>query len=152
MGDPLSAISLAGNICQFVQFTSALFSEAREFYDSNDGLSKATGDTRLMSESMKGCAERIKKLPSSKGQEVLAKLCATCRDVADDLLKALEKLEEKGTQQGKRASLRQSLYLIWKKDDIEKLHTRMRDLRSQLTAAVILSMRSVRNYLDPFSN
>ena len=42
--DPLSALGLASNIIQFVQFAAKLISESQEAYESIDGLSQRHSD------------------------------------------------------------------------------------------------------------
>ncbi|KAF2111130.1 hypothetical protein BDV96DRAFT_187039 [Lophiotrema nucula] len=140
--EPLSIISLAGNVVQFVEFTAKLFNEAQEIFESTDGLSKATREIRSVSESMIECANKAQNLASSGTvtDAQLAKLCTASADVAKQLLSALPAVEGKQVRKGKTTSIRQLLSMMWKKDEVRRLSQRMADLRSQLNTVVMLNL------------
>ena len=57
----------------------------------------------------------------------LQKLCASYNDVAEELLRELERLKRKGGQ-GKRQNVKQALHTMWKEKDIERLDQRLKKI------------------------
>ena len=121
MLDPLTALGLAGNIVQFVDFSSKIVSKARDIHNSANGSLPENIDTETVAQSLRVLYSNIAPQldsPSSAQEEILNKLCIGCDNIAQELLQALGKL----TIQGKRTkwkSLRQALKSVSSKEELD---------------------------------
>lgn len=144
MVDPLSALSLAGNIIQFIDFGCKLISESREICRS--GVPAQYVDLQIIAESLGDLSRSL--LPTSPSEddlatpkpqgEALERIAASCRGVADEILSTLNKLRLGDGLHGRWQSFCQALKVVWKKDRIEALRSRLDDLRSQLNIQICL--------------
>jgi hypothetical protein len=109
--DPLTALSLAGNIIQFVEFGSRLLSTAEELYHSSQGSLVRT----LIAKLRKSCpASTIQTEPVQKdgnSLDGLKSICDQSASVADELVTKLESLklkddDEYGQKQAKYRKLK----------------------------------------------
>jgi hypothetical protein len=129
--DPMSALSLAGNVVQFVSFSTGLVSGAYAIYHSSEGTSMENLELEFVTENLKQFSLRLSrgsKFPSSSfyatspssSDESLRQLSKSCKEVADELLSVLNdlKVNIKGEHR-KWDSFRQALKSVWKKDKIE---------------------------------
>jgi NACHT domain len=139
----LTAIGLAGNIIQFVDFGGKLVSKTAEIYKSGTGalienvdIETATNDLILLSTKLHDSAH-------SAGDTALKKLCQSCGDVAQQLLLALDKVKANGKHQ-KWKSFRKALQSVWNKEDIAALEQRLARYRDELNFRIVLDLRSVR--------
>jgi hypothetical protein len=57
--DPLTALSLAGTIVQFVDFGSRLFTDSREFYKSTTGTLKANEVLELIISDLRALVVKV---------------------------------------------------------------------------------------------
>lgn len=131
--DPLSAVSLAGNILQFVDTTKRLLSTARQI--SRAGAAEDILELESLTRDLRSWAQRV--TPSepqnakqgvwSEQEESIRALGRQSREVADELLGALDKLKAKSQGQVFRPleSLYRALRAIWTQKDIDVLQTRL---------------------------
>ena len=141
--EAFSALALAGNIIQFVEFGSKLLSLSFTIYHSTSGASGATEEwikiaTHLqhLCDQLSGVPPRIDPrtgLPASEDAS-LRKLTEDCKAAGDELLGALQRLTSKQSQ-GRRKwdSFRVALATIWKESDIEAMRRRLESYKSLLT-------------------
>jgi hypothetical protein len=147
--DPLSAISLAGSIVQFVQFSCSLISEASQLRKSTTGSSKQHADLEVIAENLRCLSDKLN-VPSSpstsalgayarasKEEEALENLAASCRQVASELTSAIRGLKARNGTPGTLKSFRQALKIIWSKDRITRLQGRLEILQHQMTPQMI---------------
>ena len=90
--ETFAAIGLAGNIVQFVHFTSTLLSETRELYRSTSGTSKKHRDLKTIADSLSQLSKKIK--DDSTDDTGLSNLAEQCCQVAKDLLDTISLLRK----------------------------------------------------------
>ncbi|XTI93234.1 hypothetical protein V2W45_1430275 [Cenococcum geophilum] len=149
--EPLSAISLAGNVVQFIDFCSKLLAESWELYRSSAGATASNLELEKTAESLGQLSDRINfSLESRTGatdyqpstdkatnaEEALRNTAISCRRVADDLLKTLHDLRVKGPNK-KWQSFLQPLRGIQKKEQIEQMSRRLSKYREELSLHLV---------------
>lgn len=132
MLDPLTAISLAATVVQFVDFTGKLLSGAHHLYKSEKGATEANQELEDLARDLR---QHVRKtdfnLITPGDKETLNeedasfhRLSQQCDSVASELLETLNSLRRKD---GNRAynSVKQALLTILKQDDIDELQGRL---------------------------
>ncbi|KAI9785343.1 MAG: hypothetical protein M1839_000361 [Geoglossum umbratile] len=137
--DPFSALGVAGNIVQFVDFTSKLFSKSRELYKSasgttaeNEELGKVTRELQALCVSL-ASATRTAPESARRGSNdaALRELSKSCKDAADELLTALGDLKAGGPHR-RWQSFYQALRTVWKKEKIRAMEDKIASYRNVL--------------------
>lgn len=153
--DPLSALSLAGNIIQFVDFGTRLFAEGQELYKSEAGRLKADEELELVINDLSALVRKIQKaVPpnapdmsqaiSDEDKEQLTTFENICHEtvkVAKEILTKLGKLKVEGTK-GKRKwqVFHQIILRTWTKDEVDGLLKRLSTLETALEMRIIFSI------------
>ncbi|KAI8630912.1 hypothetical protein F5Y19DRAFT_39516 [Xylariaceae sp. FL1651] len=141
--DPVTAVALAGNILQFIQFVGSLLDNTRKLHASatstscmNDHFQDICGtlinfNTQLQQPSVSSTG-RADKL--SKHGKPLAECAAACRRECEDLLRIMNRLRAIATN-GPRYwnSFRAALAEVWKQNEIEDLRSRIAERQRQMT-------------------
>ena len=146
--DPLSALGLASNVIQFVEFGCKLVSGAVEIYEARDGTLAANSelgyiieDLRDMSVSLgPGSQHQVSGL--SKDETKLQELAISCKELADEFLLVLENLKVQGRHKRWKSAL-QATRSAWNKRQIRNYMKRINEFRSQLTARLVSILRFV---------
>ena len=134
--DPLSALGLAGNIVQFIDFGSKLVCKGRQIYKSSVGaldqhvdLEAITNDLVLLIAQIEPSKYRNQESDAPLEEDaVFLKLTAVCNDVAL-------------TGRHRRwKSVRQALKTQWKTEKIEELSRRLSGFREELILHVTVSL------------
>ncbi|KAJ9614088.1 hypothetical protein H2200_002224 [Cladophialophora chaetospira] len=140
--DPFSALGLAGNVLQFIDFCGNVISESRKTYQSASESSPENIELGSVAVDLQQLCAQLQ--PSNRGQEAsavadqkLAKTLAWCEGVAADLLSAIEQLKIKTGPHRKWRSFRQALITVWKKDKLSGLQRRLSFLREQVTLHLV---------------
>ncbi|KAJ8133152.1 hypothetical protein O1611_g474 [Lasiodiplodia mahajangana] len=145
--DPLTAIGLAGNVIQFVQFTSDLTRTAVEICKSPTGCAAdiltldslyqqlnnfndrlASGHSSTMSAQLGGrsCASALD-IPSFRELSLL------CKSDCEKLLSVVGTLKGKGGPGKRWQSFRTALRMVWRKEEIEELEKRLNRTQTTMT-------------------
>ncbi|KAF2108395.1 hypothetical protein BDV96DRAFT_587714 [Lophiotrema nucula] len=131
--EALAAVSLAGTIVQFVQFSCSLLSLTASIKKSDDGLSSGHSDLQLIAGDInKFCA---KFAVDNTVDPSLARIASRSQSVAKDLLSAIEKITKKYDSHEKTRGwehFSQALKSIWNKKTINELMARVEALRDQM--------------------
>jgi hypothetical protein len=138
--DPFSALGLAGNIVQFVDFASKLFSKSKELYKSASGTTRQNQELEDATDTLRRLCASLKKVDQGGSKSagrlndegLLRELANNCHATANELLSALEDLRTRGPH-GKWQSFRQALRTAWKEDKIVAMENKLTSYRSQLT-------------------
>jgi hypothetical protein len=150
--DPLSALSLAGNIIQFIDFGGKLLSSARELYKSSVGVLNVNEEITLITTDLEGLLEKLRgSLCASQGNHrnqdginSLNKICDEAAAVAQELLTRLGTLRiTPGCKHRKWESLRVAIRSLWNEKEIASLSKRLAMLKEVLKTRVLLSLRLV---------
>jgi hypothetical protein len=138
--EPLTALSLAANILQFIDFASKLVSSSIEISRSSDGLTVTNSELTTISESLLELNltfEFSDDLPLSQPSK---NLIEGCNEVGRELRKALDRLKNlEGGQ--KWSSVRQALLTIWRSGEITALAERLDRFRQQLMIEICAALR-----------
>jgi hypothetical protein len=146
--DPLTAIGLAGNIVQFVDFSFKIVSKASEIKQSADGVLTENLDLEIVTRDLVAINARLKESlqnPSvtvslTQEQGRLDDLRERCTEVADELLDALNKLKAKGSK-GRWKSLRHALKSVWDRDKIIQIQSRLTCFKGELELRILVDMK-----------
>jgi hypothetical protein len=145
--DPLSAISLAGNIVQFVDFASKIVSKGNQIRSN----SATTENLELegTTEKLLGIVSRLKEqaeiVPKSgcltEDDQMLEDLTSNCIGVGKVLLDRLQELKvPAGAKHRKWKSLRQGLRTVRDKN-LEAFAAKLAEFRSQLEVGILLKLK-----------
>jgi N-terminal domain on NACHT_NTPase and P-loop NTPases len=144
--DPFTAIGLAGNIVQFIDYSSKLITSAYEIYKSSTG--SAPDHVHL-----DGIATRLLELtrslqepeshPSSSHERspALQKLVEECCQDSQALLDLIKALRAKNGSKWSR--FRQAIKSTLKKEQIDRLENRLRDHRNEIAFHLVAMLRYV---------
>jgi hypothetical protein len=150
--DPLTAISLASNIVQFVDLGCKILSGAYEVYRSSEGstaedldLTKVVDDLDTVTTKLAASIEQKEKALAQHQQfredEFDERLLAyECLGVGREI-KLLLKNVASDCKKGKLSSLRQGILCVWYRDEIEVLKNRLARFREQLVFRMLVSLR-----------
>jgi hypothetical protein len=150
--DPLSALSLAGNVIQFVDFGTQLFSKTCELYKSPVGTLKANDEIRLITTDLEVLVKKLRQslCSSEENQENdghwndFQKICDEAADVAEELLQRLETLKlNKDSKHPVWSSVKVAVQSLWNEKEIKSLSKRLTRLKEVLETKVLFSIRSV---------
>lgn len=147
--DPLSALSLAACIIQFIDFGMGLVSDAYEIAHSSTGATRCNDDLEGACATLNILIDELKILPGDIAQlsnrvpeeVVLITTAAKCRATANELHLLLENLQSRGTKCGISYSLRQALRLAFSKRKLEELENKLVLCRSELSTCLNVIIR-----------
>ena len=151
--DPLSALSLAGNVIQFVDFGSKLLGKAGELYRSpvgslaiHDELLLITTDLQALVATLRQSIPSLNSIDSSDqthndSWSSFRKICDEAAKVADELVARLSRLTIKDGKYRKLRSIQQAVESLWSEKEITVLLQRLSGLREALESRIIFSIR-----------
>ena len=141
--DPLSALGLAGNIVQFVDFSCKLISEAQEIYHSERGKSAKAQTLSTLAQDLKKLNDGLE-VSMARGTSAAGPLIRTlafdCQKVADDILVDIQKLESQCKPHQKWASFRAALRETFGDNSVRHLSSRIKELHEQVNLRVLTVM------------
>lgn len=138
--DPLSIISLTGNIAQFISLGYGIVSTSREIYHSGAGTSEKVQTCTLLAEDMRRSIRTISKHPvlaepPSEDTKILHAIVDECDRLASKLLAELDTLRVNRKAVSRHIeALRVSGTMWWKKKDIDEVLSRLAMLEARLRA------------------
>lgn len=137
MLDPLSAVSLAAAILQFVDFGSKIIVSGYEIYRSVDGTTEENTDIEYLTQRIHEFQDQFtpSSNPLTRNPQELQDLAQDCSHIAGDLLVLLDKLKvkEKGLFRTWHA-LQQSCRLAWKKGEIARKEKLLNNISNQVNS------------------
>ncbi|KAJ4988895.1 hypothetical protein SVAN01_05519 [Stagonosporopsis vannaccii] len=131
MVEALAAISLVGNILQFIQFTKGLLETSRAVFDA--GATTGHLELEAIAKDLRNRADdivepRLAKIDATNGTSDPLKLLALkCKGTADEILTVLARLRLDGNQT-RWTSFLQALRTQWHESQIEALRIRLNDI------------------------
>jgi hypothetical protein len=143
--DPLSALSLAGNVVQFIDFCSSILSERRRIYQSGAESSENIA-LKSVADSLRDFSARFKINPQNYGQtdmrdQKLSAVLVSCEGVASELLQAAQCVKPQDGPHKKWSSFRQAIASVWQKEKLLGMKSRLSFLREQITLHIVSSVR-----------
>ena len=136
--EPLSALSLAGNVIQFIEFTTKLLSTSIEVYRSAEGASNdhlTLGEIcgQLSGLSGRLCASKVN-YRESASEIALRDIADLCNADCARILAVLNDLKVKEGSHRAWNSFRHALKHAWKGErEVEKLMGQLRDRQAAMT-------------------
>jgi hypothetical protein len=158
MLDPLTALSLAGNIIQFVDFASKLVVKGREIYDSAEGLSVGDRELETIAKDLWDISTRFKpRIPprlnsdldqlesGQKTDTTLTELSNQCCLISEELIHTLGKLKLSDLNHSNRRwkSVRHAFKSLWNKEEMGVMVARLQSLREEWSFHILISLRWV---------
>jgi hypothetical protein len=143
MLDPLTALSVAGTIVQFVDFGIKLVSKSNELYNSTNGTSIGNAELEVIAEDLQELTCRLQQVPDSgtAEDEALHKLAEQCAAVAKEFLLVLKEHKVQGTTERRWKSARQAMKGLMSRDEVDKVVLRLQRFRDELNLHILVSMR-----------
>ena len=142
--DPLSALSLAANVIQFVDFSFELLNSSRKIYNSISGTSEDGQHLQKVHSELPAFSTQLrddknhsaKVIPAENQSEHSSSLRETaeaCRKDCERLLGIIEKLKVKsGTRRKWWQSFSIAILEVWKSKDVERLKKRIDEYRNSM--------------------
>ncbi|KAI9661135.1 MAG: hypothetical protein M1821_009462 [Bathelium mastoideum] len=155
--DPFSALGLASNIIQFVDFGSKIISRSIEQYQSVLGTNAQHVHLESITVSLRSIAKGLSESSAADqqakkhGEDSLRLLAIRCRETADQLLAEIEKLKVDPRLSGtsrKFASLWQAFASLKEENRLAKFEQTLEQYRSQLTMHLVALVRDQNSSLQ----
>ncbi|KAI1357391.1 hypothetical protein F5Y08DRAFT_346770 [Xylaria arbuscula] len=128
--DPLTALGVAANVVQFVDFASKLIGKSKEVYNSASGASEDTTTREIIARDI---ARIGKSIVAPQGcSETLKELIGESDRISQELLTALGKLRIKG-HKTKWKTFVVAIRGVWSEDEVEAMGTRLGKLQTEIT-------------------
>jgi len=145
MLDPLTALGLAGNVVQFVEFLVQLLDKAHEVHKSAQGTSQENLDIETVAETIRALQTKLGIRDSSTRDEYqaddsLVRLCSSCDETAKELLDVLDKFK----LQGKRSpwkSMRHTIKTVRGQTAVLSICERLKRFQEILELTILVDLR-----------
>ena len=151
--DPLTALSAAGNILQFVTFAIKILSTGHQLYHSSSGTLSAHDELKLVAQDIADHATRLSQSVQplnsalSHSDLVITHLCRKSHEAAEDLLLRLNGLKIEG-KNGVAQSFRYAFKTTWAKSDLNASVERLEGLRKSIETWLLMDIRSEWSWLS----
>jgi hypothetical protein len=157
--EALAAISLAGNILQFVDFARVLLSNCVSLYRSRNGCLSVNAELELITTDLRalvskwryaritGSADELVCLTQAQSEEQKAfeSICEGAEDIAKEIISKLESLKVKGRKGDLKETVKKAVKSLWTEGEIDVLVGRLAAFKEALQTRVILNLRYVRD-------
>ncbi|KFZ16661.1 hypothetical protein V502_04977 [Pseudogymnoascus sp. VKM F-4520 (FW-2644)] len=152
MLDPLTALALAGNIVQFVEFSGKIISGSSELFQSSTGVLNSNEALEAITKGLVAMTSKLGQLDLddqshlvSEEEQALQDLCRSCTSVADELLLRLNKLKvPTSIGQGKRKrwkSAQHAVQSVWAEKELSTLGGRLAGFKQALELRIVAQLR-----------
>jgi hypothetical protein len=143
--DPFTALAVAGNIVQFIQFAGGLLSNTRKIYSSADGVSDESAHLTDICERLasfhsllqsQGGSPECTYRRQSQHEAAISECAALCKKDCEELLTIATKLRAKtSTAKAPRCwgSFKAAIVEVWNAGEIEALKARIADRQRAMT-------------------
>ena len=145
--DPFSALRLASNICQLLDFGGTLFSGSVQLYRSVDGASSVNSELQSITEDLTRLCSSLTQpgglidgQQATQSEMALISLSNSYKELREQLLFVLNSLKVKARHQ-RFESFRQALKSEWKKKAIHDYEERLRSYRSEIAVHLMEILR-----------
>ena len=153
MLDPLTAIGLASNIVQFVDFGAKILSTSRELHQSESGATVKNLEIEAMTLHLTGLVGQLSKhsldstsfqrrKEQSPAEKSLRGLAEICESIARELIKTLGSIKKEKSGHA-WISVYQALRSVWAGDRIDSLRSRLVSIRDEISFHLLSALRLV---------
>lgn len=148
MIDPVSALSVAGVVVQFVELGVTILSKGYKISKSANGILPENIETEDITGDLLILSERLGALPASGSvrhtptpdEAALEEMAGGCKAIAQELLDALEQLKPKAGQR-KWKNYWEALKCVMTEDKLDGLARRLSNYRDELQLRILVSLR-----------
>ncbi|KAL8835402.1 MAG: hypothetical protein Q9170_003330 [Blastenia crenularia] len=147
MLDPLTAIALAGNVVQFVQFGCTLVANTHEIYKSPSGALEQDLETEAVTnrilesiEELDDGREKASYGKKTSSERRLVEIAEACTEIAKDIVQRLEKLKLRESN-SVWASISKALKAVWSREELNTLTKRLKAYISELETTILISIK-----------
>jgi hypothetical protein len=146
---PITAFQVAGTVVTFVEFGRSLLTEAHEVYKSPSGttskvvkLEGIANDLTTIGDQISAYLTNAPAESRGRSDETLEKICQCCTDIKKELQHALGGLRARGDSKFDYAvsSVAAAFKSVWSQSKINDLDRRLREIQSEMTMAVLMSL------------
>ncbi|KAF4986068.1 hypothetical protein FDECE_16146 [Fusarium decemcellulare] len=139
--EPLSSLSLAGNIVQFVEFSAKLVKKANEIKKSASGVTEELGDATTISQSLQSMLQGMQTPanPTSEHDKQLVVLAQNCSKLCRELQIHVQHIKGKGVS-SKTGSLGVSWRILTESGKLASMEQRLDRYRSQILSYILFMM------------
>jgi hypothetical protein len=153
--DPLSALSLAGTVIQFVNFGTKLLSTSVKLYKSSRGRLETHEELELTIVDLQSVVLKLRRtcyviLPEPGGPPIeddqfqgncFSETCDEAARIAEEILNKLKGLEVREGKHHAWESLKAAVRSAWSNDEILLLRQRLSLFKETLNSRLVLSIR-----------
>lgn len=151
--DPLTALSVAGNVVQFVDFGIKLLKGAEKMYKSSAGALPANKELELITTDLRSVLPKLTIFagsnqappdPADPETVFFMEICGEAKSIATELIEGLEKLKvQQGLAGHQRvfSSVFKAIKSAWSRRELGTLQTRLASLKEILVTRVLVSFR-----------
>lgn len=147
--DPLSALGVAGNAIQIVDFSIRFFSQVKELRDSADGeiqeISNLRNEAKRLLSQNRSIIEVLETRRSGNDLTTLEKdifsLCTESKSVAFELLEELNKMSHGSQNATAMKALQYTVKAMWRQKSITKLKHQLLSLRDMLSSTILANLQ-----------
>lgn len=150
--EALAAVSLAGNIAQFVAFSCQLFNTATSIQRSATGAAQNIQDVETVTEALRDWCEKLStprntslQQKALQGHSSLLELAERCHSTADELLSTTERVKAKNPK-SEWSSFKAALSSTWSEGRIKDCEKRLDTYRHQMVLEVSMLQRQIAHY------
>jgi len=144
--DPLTALSLAGTIVQFVQFATqivqATVSGASPVQEDLETRTLALRDliAKLRRQQLSGNASTSFVFRADSPDKTLQILCDGCAAIAEELLARLDRLKVEGKHKMWK-NFKKAIESQWSQNELKSLSSRLTEYRTALNTHVLINLK-----------
>jgi hypothetical protein len=148
--DPLTALSVAGTVVQFVDFGNKIVRGTYHIYKSATGALSVNEELEIITRDLADLATKLRRplqaehLSTSRShntqQTALQGLCDECVRVAERLIARLESLKVQGKHRAWR-SFQHAVKAAWAQKEVDELTTTLSKYRDSIQTYLQLSLR-----------
>ena len=142
----MTALSVAANVVQFIDFSGKILSEGYRLHKSkragpskNEEIENIALDLQKLYDELQSGEDETGSVPTPNDIQ-LQRLAGQCRGICIELLAALEKLKVID-KPGKWESFRAALKTVWAESKIKSLQGRLDEARQELIVRILMSFR-----------
>ncbi|KAF8850858.1 hypothetical protein BDZ45DRAFT_731282 [Acephala macrosclerotiorum] len=147
MLDPLTALSVTGNVVQFVEFGTSVLREAYLLYTSKDGttsvnqeLGFVVGDLlKLVAKLRRDGSQDNVAMSNSETEQELESLCVSCTNIAQEMI---GRLRSRDMTHGRVwASLSEAIQSAWNRTTTDALMNRLSVIKEAVEFRILVQLR-----------
>lgn len=143
--DPLTAIGLASNVLQFIEFSYKIISGVNEIRSSETGMTPENERLSVMVEDLNSVTQNLLTSAPAKteNERQLNVLAANCHELSEELYQLLRRLRA-GNKNSKWEGLMVKWHSVRKEKDIDAIERRLHGYQSQIMIRLQVMFRFVR--------